>query len=256
MSTAVHFRALLAFGPVVTGPAAALGRRPRASESLQDIAFSRDGMRVLLAQVHANHPLHLRDFSPPALYRQFDATLPAARRALKASAVDAASNRAFGEWYAFRGVWDLAVEMLEEADSAGGKRTAAAPGTLPQDDRKLRKSRRVLHACQVELIRPGGDLLPDPLSQGSDARRKGARATGGRSKSCAMTCPAAPLVFVETAVGGPPGRYQRTQELMRLPESSVTGSPREPRGGRPPTAATCPGDNTTKQSDRASDHCT
>lgn len=59
------------------------------------------------------------DFSRPALYRRFEKRLPAAREALTKDPQNAAGLKAFGEWYAFRGDWDLAASLLNRARAKG-----------------------------------------------------------------------------------------------------------------------------------------
>jgi len=61
----------------------------------------------------------LPDFSRPARYREFHARLPKARETLQKNQNDAEALRTFGEWYAFRGVRDWAVEFLEKARKGG-----------------------------------------------------------------------------------------------------------------------------------------
>jgi len=86
-------------------------------EEVGSVAFSPDGNRVLSGG--RDGILHLRDFTRTARYRDFDAKLPKAREALQKNENDAEGLKTFGEWYAFRGVNDWAVDFLERARKGG-----------------------------------------------------------------------------------------------------------------------------------------
>ncbi|MCY3018777.1 MAG: serine/threonine protein kinase [Planctomycetota bacterium] len=87
------------------------------TDCVSRVAFSPDGELVLSGSV--DKTLHLRDFTRPARYREFDVRLPKAREALQKNENDAEALKTFGEWYAFRGVNDWAVEFLEKARKNG-----------------------------------------------------------------------------------------------------------------------------------------
>ncbi|MCY3019107.1 MAG: WD40 repeat domain-containing protein [Planctomycetota bacterium] len=89
------------------------------TELVSSVAFSPDGNMVLSGS--CDKTLHLRDFTRPARYREFDALLPKAREAIQKNENDAEALKTFGEWYAFRGVNDWAVEMLEKARKNGAE---------------------------------------------------------------------------------------------------------------------------------------
>ncbi|MCY3020157.1 MAG: protein kinase [Planctomycetota bacterium] len=86
---------------------------------VESVAFSADGMRILSGGWDST--VQLRDFTRPARYRDFDAKLPNARALLQRNVNDADALKTFGEWYAFRGVNDWAVEFLERARKNGAE---------------------------------------------------------------------------------------------------------------------------------------
>src|SRR5439155_17535352 len=67
------------------------------------------------------------DFSRPLRNRDFEPKARQAQAILKEKPGDPAALAVLGEWYAFRGVNDWAVEFLEKARAAGA---AANPLTL------------------------------------------------------------------------------------------------------------------------------
>ncbi|MGD0089819.1 MAG: protein kinase [Planctomycetota bacterium] len=83
---------------------------------ISSVVLSPDG-NLVLSGTMCN--AHLRDFSRPARHREFDALLPKAREALQKNENDAEALKTFGEWYAFRGKNDWAVDFLEKARQNG-----------------------------------------------------------------------------------------------------------------------------------------
>jgi hypothetical protein len=59
------------------------------------------------------------DFSRPRRYREFERRIEQAEAALSSAPEDPAALATLGEWYAFRGLNDWAVEMLERARAGG-----------------------------------------------------------------------------------------------------------------------------------------
>jgi WD40 repeat protein len=82
-------------------------------------AFSRDGTRVILGGNDGT--VQLFDFARPVRYREFDTLLPKAREAIQKNENDPEALKTLGEWYAFRGVNDWAVDMLEKARKNGAR---------------------------------------------------------------------------------------------------------------------------------------
>jgi tetratricopeptide (TPR) repeat protein len=103
----------------------ATGRQLHAFETLGGhrssmLALSRDGhLAVVATKGPKQGAIGLFDFSLAARYRDFDARVAAAQAALQARPDDAHALAALGHWYAFRGVWSWAAELLEKARGAG-----------------------------------------------------------------------------------------------------------------------------------------
>jgi len=78
------------------------------------------------AVVASDQQVSLWDISRPLRYESFAPRLVSARAALSANPNDAAALATMGEWYAFRGMNDWAVLMLQQARSAGAHVSALA----------------------------------------------------------------------------------------------------------------------------------
>ncbi len=59
------------------------------------------------------------DFTRPATYRQFETAVPQALHALSLNPNDATALKTLGEWWAFRGRWTWAADLLTKARAAG-----------------------------------------------------------------------------------------------------------------------------------------
>ena len=97
------------------------GRELRSLASRQrgvlSAAFSLDGKLALSGG--SDGVVTLLDFSRADVYQTFNARLPGAFEALHRSPNDPAALAVVGNWYAFRGADDWAVEFLEKARKEG-----------------------------------------------------------------------------------------------------------------------------------------
>lgn len=84
-----------------------------------DVAFFRDGTTVLAAQMSPSGGVNVLDLSRPLQSRQWVARLEQCRGLLGDPSRRAEALLAYGQWYAFRGVWDVAAELLGEARRGG-----------------------------------------------------------------------------------------------------------------------------------------
>ncbi|MCY3017652.1 MAG: WD40 repeat domain-containing protein [Planctomycetota bacterium] len=114
------------------------------------VAFSPDEQHILSA---GRDNMQFRDFTRPARYREFDARLPKARKAIQKNENDAEALKTFGEWYAFRGVNDWAVEFLEKARKNGAEVSpltlARCYWLLSEDEREPMDKRPAHRAAAV-----------------------------------------------------------------------------------------------------------
>ena len=146
------------------------------ADMVSSVAFSPDGQSVLSGS--HDKTLQLRDFSRPARYREFDAKLPRAREAIQKNENDADGWKTFGEWYAFRGVNDWAVEMLEKARKNGADLsplTLARCYWLLSEDEHEPADKRPAHrtAAAAEFQKEIARVKAQPVAQ--DAKAKLAR---------------------------------------------------------------------------------
>ena len=90
-----------------------------------DLDPSADGRSLLAASRRTGlGSVELIDLASPRTCRWFATALPEARRALEQRPGDFRPGRGaalmtFGEWYAYRGLWDRAAELLEQARAEG-----------------------------------------------------------------------------------------------------------------------------------------
>jgi serine/threonine protein kinase/WD40 repeat protein len=82
-------------------------------------AFAPDGSALLTG--NDDGALRLYDFTWPRKCLQFDQSLARARATLQQDPDDANSIAVLGEWYAFRGIDDWAIDLLERARAAGAR---------------------------------------------------------------------------------------------------------------------------------------
>src|SRR5207237_622405 len=82
-----------------------------------DVAFSPDGRLAL--STSSDETIRLWDFSRPAAYLDLERRGRAARSNLLRHPDQPWASRVLGEWYAFRGVNDWAVELLDKARAGG-----------------------------------------------------------------------------------------------------------------------------------------
>jgi WD40 repeat protein/serine/threonine protein kinase len=140
---------------------------------ISSLTFSPDGKSVLSGS--DDNMLHLRDFSRPARYREFDAKLPKTREALQKNENDAEALKTFGEWYAFRGVNDWAVDFLQRARKGGAD---VSPLTLAQcywqlsEDEHEPQEKRPAHraAAAAEFQKEIARVKAQPAPQDPKAR--------------------------------------------------------------------------------------
>ncbi len=116
------------------------------------LACSPDG-QTLFAGTDAGH-IQRWDLASPVKFRDLERALPNAREALKKSADDAEGLRIFGEWYAFRGVPDWALDYLEKYKRIAGTSARIAPLMLGRCYLQTGKFAEALREFQAELEAP------------------------------------------------------------------------------------------------------
>jgi WD40 repeat protein len=102
-------------------------RRLSARRAVNSVAFSPDGPLALSGggDFRGGGELVLWDFGRVERYRTFKVKLAAVPQALQANPKDAPSLNVLGEWYAFRGQLDWAIDFLERARRRGGTDVSA-----------------------------------------------------------------------------------------------------------------------------------
>ena len=85
--------------------------------AVTSIRFSPDGKKVLSGS--RDNSLKLWDFSRFLQYKEFESRVNDAHKALNKNPNDPKSLAILGEWYAFRGMWNWAIELLNQAKEYG-----------------------------------------------------------------------------------------------------------------------------------------
>jgi WD40 repeat protein len=125
----------------------ASGRELRSFASNQgrvfSVAFSTDGKFALSGGW--NGTVTLWDFERAEVYQAFSARLPSALGAIHKNPNDPAALAVVGDWYAFRGVWDWAVEFLERARKGGAVVSSLTLARCYWELDKFDEARREFH---------------------------------------------------------------------------------------------------------------
>jgi WD40 repeat protein len=88
-------------------------------EAVSSVAFTTDGTKLFSAG--SDPGIRIWDFGRPQAFFDFAKRIDHARTALSRNAQDSLALAAMGEWYAYRGLDEWAVELLEQARSNGAK---------------------------------------------------------------------------------------------------------------------------------------
>ncbi|HZK81593.1 MAG TPA: protein kinase, partial [Humisphaera sp.] len=83
------------------------------------VAFAPDSTRQMILSAASDRTLRVWDLARQDEYGEFNKRVSAARRTLEKNHNDAPSLRVLGEWYAFRGEWSWATDLLTEARQKG-----------------------------------------------------------------------------------------------------------------------------------------
>jgi WD40 repeat protein len=158
------------------------------SAPVQSVAFSPDGAAALSGS--SDRTLKLWNFSRIATYHESDQRISQAQSALQGSPNDPQSLNTLGNWYAFRGKNDWAVELLERARAGGA---AVDPLTLARcywelsgdipprsgftRDASLAGARRE-YAAALAAAKDPNDTFYLQLCLGAIEREAGTAATG------------------------------------------------------------------------------
>ena len=94
------------------------------------------------------------DFTLPARTRALEARLGEARATLARQPESAAALATIGEWYAFRGVSDWALELLERARKGGAPVSALALGRSYWERSDFEGARRAFQGRSTAVRRP------------------------------------------------------------------------------------------------------
>jgi WD40 repeat protein/serine/threonine protein kinase len=117
------------------------------------VALASDAHRGL--SIDGPGAAHVWDFTAIAVQHDFESRLPKARLALGRASGDPEALAAFGDWFAFRGKADWAIDFLNKANTAGG---AVSHLTLARC--YWREGQIVRAIQQFDLARDKGEILP------------------------------------------------------------------------------------------------
>ncbi len=87
------------------------------TNAIASVVFSPDGKLALSGSEDGT--IGVWDFGRPAIYREFEAPLEHARKAVRENPNDGTALAVLGDWYAVRGLWDWAIKLLEQARNNG-----------------------------------------------------------------------------------------------------------------------------------------
>jgi serine/threonine protein kinase/WD40 repeat protein len=149
-----------------------------------DLVMSKDRRSLLIAKTVEDRSGVIADLSFAASIRRWQAEMPLLKQRLEKDGEDPGALRALGEWYALRGAWGPAAELLEKADA---RRAGVDPilleqchwmnGSIAKSDAALKaaatqspvgagrlylKSLQTLHE-EASPVPPGGKSGDEPL---------------------------------------------------------------------------------------------
>ena len=129
------------------------------------VTFTANGQSALSGC--EDYTIRLLDFTRPAHYREFESRIRQARLTLEKNPQDAAALKTFGEYYAFRGRYDWAVDFFEQARKNGATISPLALARCYWQNDKLAEAKREFQNA-LALHEAPGDYLKmciDAVSQ-------------------------------------------------------------------------------------------
>jgi eukaryotic-like serine/threonine-protein kinase len=114
----------------------------------ESVAVRPDGRAILCGNDDGS--LTLREFDRAAEYEDFQKKVDGAQKALQNDATDSSAIAVFGEWWAFRGIDDWAVESLEKARTGGAAVSNLMLGRCYWNLKRFAEARREFTAAMAD----------------------------------------------------------------------------------------------------------
>ena len=138
----------------------------------ESVAVRADGRAILCG--NDNGSLTLREFDRAAEYEDFQVKVAAAQKALQNDPTDASAIAVLGDWWAFRGIDDWAVESLEKARSGGAAVSNVMLGRCYWNLKRFAEARREFTAAMADANDEGERFYLEMCVEAIDRGETGA----------------------------------------------------------------------------------
>ncbi len=133
----------------------------------ESVAVRPDGRAILCG--NDNGSLTLREFDRAREYEDFQKKVDGAQKALQNDATDASAIAVLGEWWAYRGIDDWAVESLEKARNGGAAVSNLMLGRCYWNLKRFAEARREFTAAMADANDEGERFYLRMCVEGIDA---------------------------------------------------------------------------------------
>jgi eukaryotic-like serine/threonine-protein kinase len=133
----------------------------------ESVAVRPDGRAILCG--NDNGSLTLREFDRAAEFEDFQVKVAAAQKALQSDPTDSSAIAVLGEWWAFRGIDDWAVESLEKARVGGAAVSNVMLGRCYWNLKRFAEARREFTAAMADANDEGERFYLKMCVEGIDS---------------------------------------------------------------------------------------